>query len=79
MTNRSGENSVENTLNNLLLAILFALLGLILLIGGYRVFDVMTPTDLNAKIFEEGNIAAAVLAGAFIIGLAVVVAAAIHG
>jgi len=70
---------LESTINNLLLAVFFALLGFILLFGGYRIFDAMTPTDINAKIFEEGNLAAAVLAGAFIIGLAVVVAAAIHG
>ncbi len=70
---------LEITINNLLLAVLFALVGFILLLGGYRIFDAMTPTDLNAKIFEEGNVAAAVLAGAFIIGLAIVVAAAIHG
>ncbi len=70
---------MEITINNLLLAVLFALVGFILLLGGYRIFDAMTPTDLNAKIFEEGNVAAAVLAGAFIIGLAIVVAAAIHG
>ena len=70
---------MESTITNLLLAVLFALLGFLLLFGGYRVFDAMTPTDLNAKIFEDGNLAASVLAGAFIIGLAVVVAAAIHG
>ena len=70
---------MENTLNNLLLAVLFALLGFLLLIGGYRVFDAMSPTDLYVRIVEDGIIAAVVLAGAFILGLAIVVAAAIHG
>ena len=28
----------------------------------------MTPTDLNKRIFEDGNVAAAILAGAFVLG-----------
>jgi len=41
------------------------------------VFDALTPTDLSRKVFEESNLAAALLAGAIIIGLAIVIAAAI--
>ena len=68
---------MENLINNLLLSVLFAFLGFVLLFVGYRVFDALTPTNMGAKIFEEGNTAAAVLVGAFIIGLAIIVAAAI--
>lgn len=68
---------LETTLNNMGLSLLFALLGFILLFAGYRVFDALTPTDLSKKVFEESNLAAALLAGAFIIGLAIVIAAAI--
>ncbi len=71
--------NVEQTLFNLLLAAIFSILGFVLLFIGYKVFDALTPTDLGAKIFEEGNVAAAVMAGAFILGIAIVVAASIHG
>jgi uncharacterized membrane protein YjfL (UPF0719 family) len=50
-----------------------------LLYAGYRVFDWLTPTDMQKKIFEEGNVAVAVLAGSFIIALAIVILAGIHG
>ncbi|MCC6173729.1 MAG: DUF350 domain-containing protein [Chloroflexi bacterium] len=59
------------------LSLIFALLGFILLFVGYRVFDALTPTDLNKRIFHDGNVAAAVLAGAFVVGLAIVVGMAI--
>jgi len=59
------------------LSILFAVLGFILLFIGYRVFDWMTPTSLNSDVFEKGNVAAAVLAGLFLIALAIVIHAAI--
>ncbi|MBI2939648.1 MAG: DUF350 domain-containing protein [Chloroflexi bacterium] len=68
---------MERVLDNVLLSILFAVLGFVLLFVGYRVFDALTPTDLSKRVFEEGNMAAAVLAGAFVIGLAIVVGAAI--
>ncbi|MBI2886877.1 MAG: DUF350 domain-containing protein [Chloroflexi bacterium] len=68
---------MEQVITNVTASVLFALLGFILLFVGYRVFDLLTPTPLSVRIFDEGNIAAAVLAGAFVIGLAIVVAAAI--
>jgi uncharacterized membrane protein YjfL (UPF0719 family) len=57
----------------------YALAGSILLWLGYRLFDRFTPGDAQRKIFEEGNVAVAVLFGAFLLGLAVVIAAAIVG
>jgi uncharacterized membrane protein YjfL (UPF0719 family) len=71
--------NVEQTLFNLLLAALFSVLGFILLFAGYRIFDALTPEDIRAKIFDEGNVAAAVMAGAFIIAIAIIVAASING
>lgn len=58
---------------------IYALLGMVLLFVGYRVFDWMTPADMQKKIFEEGNVAVGVLAGSFIIGLAIVILSGIHG
>ena len=68
---------MEQTLSSILLSVLFALLGFVLLFVGYRVFDTLVPADLNKRIFEDGNLAAAVVVGAFIIGLAMIVANAI--
>jgi uncharacterized membrane protein YjfL (UPF0719 family) len=62
---------------NIFLSIVFAILGFVLLFIGYRVFDMLTPTNLNKRIFEDGNVAAAILAGSFVLGLAIIVAMAI--
>ena len=61
----------------LILTIVYATVGMLLLFAGYRIFDALTPTDMQKKIFEEGNVAVAVLAGAFLISLALVIAAAV--
>ncbi|MGH2353401.1 MAG: DUF350 domain-containing protein [Chloroflexota bacterium] len=71
--------NVEQLLFNLLLATLFSILGFVLLFLGYRMFDALTPMELGHKIFDEGNVAAAVMAGAFVIGLALIVSASIQG
>jgi uncharacterized membrane protein YjfL (UPF0719 family) len=71
--------NVEQMLINMLLATIFSILGFVLLFIGYRVFDLLTPMDLGRKIFEEGNVAAAVMAGAFVFGIALIVAASILG
>jgi uncharacterized membrane protein YjfL (UPF0719 family) len=61
-----------------IVSIIYAVLGMILLYVGYKVFDLVTPADMQKKIFEENNVAVAVTVGAFILGLAVVIGAAIH-
>lgn len=71
--------NVEQMLFNMLLAAIFSVLGFILLFIGYKVFDWLTPMDMGHKIFDEGNVAAAVMAGAFVIGMAIVIAASMGG
>lgn len=54
-------------------AIIYAFTGMALLLVGYRIFDALTPTNLQKKIFDDGNIAVAVAVGFFMLGVAVVV------
>ena len=68
---------MDNAVTSMLLSVVFALLGFVLLFVGYKVFDALTPADIAKQVFEENNMAAAVLMAAFIIALAIVVAAAI--
>jgi uncharacterized membrane protein YjfL (UPF0719 family) len=62
-----------------ILSLIYAVVGMVLLYLGYRIFDWLTPTDMQKKIFEENNTAVAITVGAFIIGLAIVILGAIHG
>ena len=59
--------------------LLFAAIGILAAIVGYRVFDKCTPGDLNKEIVENKNIAAAIIAAAVIIGVCVIIAAAMLG
>src|SRR3954471_16759045 len=59
-----------------LVAIVYAFTGMALLMIGYKIFDLLTPTDMQEKIFKEGNVAVAVALGFFLLGIAVVIHAA---
>jgi uncharacterized membrane protein YjfL (UPF0719 family) len=56
---------------------LFGLTGIVLAILGFKLFDLLTPGSLQKEIFENKNMAAAVLAAAFILGICIIVAAAV--
>jgi uncharacterized membrane protein YjfL (UPF0719 family) len=58
---------------------LFGLTGVLLAVVGYKLFDFCTPGNLHKEILENKNVAAAIVAGAVIIGVCVIIAAAIMG
>ena len=59
--------------------IIYSLAGILLALLAYRLLDWLTPGDLNRKIFEEGNIAAAILGAALVLGICGIIVAAIAG
>lgn len=61
------------------LMVLFAIVGVLSAVAGYRIFDKFTPGDLHKEIIENKNMAAAVIAGAAILGVCIIVAAAMIG
>ncbi len=63
----------------LVLTVVYSVLGIVLLFAAFKVFDWLTPMDLGGQIFREKNVAAALMAGAFLVSLAVIISAAIHG
>ena len=68
--------SLGQALANMLI---FAAVGIIVAIAGYKIFDKCTPGDLNREILEHRNVAAAIIAGAVILGVCLIVAAAMLG
>lgn len=60
-------------------SILYSLIGLVLFSLAYVIFDKLTPGDLSSEILEKQNIAAAILVGALLIGIAIIVGMSIHG
>jgi putative membrane protein len=59
--------------------LLFALIGILTAIAGYVLFDKCTPGNLHKEIVENKNTAAAMIGGAVILGVCIIVAAAMLG
>ena len=59
--------------------VLYTLIGLGLAITGYKLFDRCTPGDLHEEIIKNRNTAAAIVGAAVILGVCLIVAAAIVG
>lgn len=60
-------------------AVVFALIGIVMLIFAFFVFDKMTPGNLWKEIVEEKNVALAITAGAMALAIAQIIASSIHG
>ncbi len=56
--------------------VVFSIVGLIVLMIGYKVFDWATPYDLNRQISEENNTAAGIAVAGVLVSLGIIVAAA---
>ena len=60
-------------------SVIFSLIGVLIYVIGFIVLDKVTPYHLWREINEKQNVALAILVGSIAIGLALIVAAAIHG
>ena len=58
---------------------LFAAVGIVAAIVGYKLFDKCTPGDLHNEIVQHKNVAAAIVAGSVILGVCIIIAAAMLG
>ena len=71
------EHLMTGTLGPALLAgLAFGLAGITLMVLGFKIFDWLTPGNMQKEILEKGNIAAAILAAGFLVAVAIIVAAA---
>ncbi len=67
--------SVATLLNTLI----YAGIGMVVFVIGFFILDVLTPGSLWEEINQKQNRAVATFAGATALGLALIIAAAIHG
>ncbi len=63
----------------ILSAVIYSIVGIIVLLVGFKIFDKATPFNLNKEIAEDNNAAAGIALAGMLIALGVIVAAAIHG
>ena len=62
----------------LLNGVIFAALGIALFAFAFAILSKAAPFDLWKEIAQEHNVAAAILAGAVALGIAWIIAAAVH-
>ncbi|EKT3957505.1 DUF350 domain-containing protein [Flavobacterium psychrophilum] len=60
-------------------SILFSLLGIFILIIAYFIIEKLTPENTWKEISSNNNMALAIVFASFIIGISIIISAAIHG
>lgn len=60
-------------------SLIFSLLGIIILIIAYFIIEKLTPENTWKEVTQKNNIAVAIVFAAFIIGISMIISAAIHG
>lgn len=60
-------------------SIIYSLLGIVILVISFYLFNKLTPGTLRREIMEEHNTALAIIAAAFMLAVALIISAAIHG
>ena len=58
-------------------AAIFGVTGIVILILGYYIWELVTPYNLRRELQDNKNVAVAVVAASFIVGMAIVVGAAL--
>ncbi|MCW3081072.1 DUF350 domain-containing protein [Segetibacter sp.] len=65
--------------NAIIASIVYALLGIGILVAVFMLVEVLTPKhNIRREILEKNNIALAILAGFFMLSMALIIASAIH-
>ncbi|MBC5835025.1 DUF350 domain-containing protein [Flavobacterium sp. F372] len=65
--------------NGLINSIVFSLVGIVILLIGYFIIEKATPENTWKEIVQNKNTALAIVFGALIIGISMIISAAIHG
>ncbi|HEV8245463.1 MAG TPA: DUF350 domain-containing protein [Polyangiaceae bacterium] len=74
-------NSVEWApfLRAVVASVVYSLIGILMFLLGFLVIRAVTPFSLRKEIEEDQNVALAIVIGSVIIGLGLIIAAAISG
>jgi uncharacterized membrane protein YjfL (UPF0719 family) len=64
---------------SLINSVIYSLLGVIIFWVCFIIIDKITPYDLWREVVEKNNLSLAIIVAAMCLGIAIIVAAAIHG
>ncbi len=68
---------VKDLVSDMGIALLFGLVGIVLLVVGYKVIDLLTPGDLGRQLCEDRNRNAGVIVSAGVLSIGIIVTSAI--
>jgi putative membrane protein len=74
-----GKVSFSLVAQNAIAAIIFAVIGLVVLAGSIVLMSKLMPLPFWKEIEEDQNTALGVMVGSIVIGISIIIAAAIHG
>lgn len=60
-------------------SLIYSFVGIVVLTISFVIIEKITPQNIYKEIVDKGNTALAIIAGAFIIAIAIIIASAIHG
>lgn len=63
----------------LVLSLIYSAVGIAIFMVAYKVIEMVMPFDLNKELAEDQNTAVGVLVGSVMLGLALIIASAMHG
>lgn len=67
------------TLQGVLASVIYSLIGLVVFVAGFYVIRLILPYDVHKEIEVDQNTALGIVIGSFILGLSIIIAAAIGG
>jgi hypothetical protein len=67
----------DSFLMSIVSTLAFGLIGIVVAIVGYKLFDAATPFNLEQEICEKQNLAVAILCAGMVMGICLIVAAAV--
>ena len=72
------ENALTSLTANFAAAVIFSLLGVVLFLVAFMIFNRMTPGSIWKELLEDQNVAVGNLMAGIAIALAIIIGAAIH-
>jgi len=70
---------MEFILNGITNSVIYSIIGIVILLITYLIIEKLTPENSWKEIVENKNMALAIVFAAFIIGIAMIISAALHG
>ena len=75
----AGPGSMDMLIQHLLAAIVFSAVGVVVFFASLWLMEKLTPFSIIQEVTEEQNMALALIVGMIVLGMAVIIAAAIMG